>query len=205
MRYEEYVKILAHDYMESGIVDVDGYPDIDLYIDQMVKCLNKELRLYGDGESGPVTKSMVSNYTKYKMIPRPAGKHYTKNHLILMTIVFYLKGCFSMEEIQRLMKPVLDNYTSEWDEPIDLSSMYAEITDIIHRAEADLPERMDAQIREIKRHLTKREAADDDTSELMMLITTLIMRSNAERFIAEKLLDEYFAGVKKSTKNTKKK
>lgn len=205
MRYEEYVKILAHDYMESGIVDVDGYPDIDLYIDQMVKCLNKELRLYGDGESGPVTKSMVSNYTKYKMIPRPAGKHYTKNHLILMTIVFYLKGCFSMEEIQRLMKPVLDNYTSEWDEPIDLSSMYAEITDSIHRAEADLPERMDAQIREIKRYLTKREAADDDTSELMMLITTLIMRSNAERFIAEKLLDEYFAGVKKSTKNTKKK
>ena len=100
MRYEEYVKILAHDYMESGIVDVDGYPDIDLYIDQMVKCLNKELRLYGDGESGPVTKSMVSYYTKYK-IPRPAGKHYT-NHLIL-TIVFYLKGCFSMEEIQRLM------------------------------------------------------------------------------------------------------
>ena len=34
--------------------------------------------------------------------------------------------------------------------------------------------------------------SDDDISELFLLITTLIMRSNEERYLAEKLLDEYF-------------
>lgn len=200
MRYEEYVKKLAEDYLEHGVVDGDAYPDIDLYIEQMVKCLNKELRLYGDGENSPVTKSMISNYTKHRMLPRSNGKHYTKDHLILMTIVYYLKSCFSMDEIKRLMKPFLDNYESAWDEPIDMASMYKEVTDIISKLEADLPDRMEDQVRNIKSYLSKREAADDDISELMMLIITLIMRSNAERFIAEKLLDEYFVSAKKSAK-----
>ena len=105
-----------------------------------------------------------------------------------------------MEEITRLMKPLLDNYNSDWDEPIDFASMYAEIIDFVRSTEADLPIRLEQQIRDVKKFLANRDAADDDTSELMMLITTLVMRSNAERFIAEKLLDEYFEKLKKGGK-----
>ncbi|MDD2295337.1 MAG: DUF1836 domain-containing protein [Eubacteriales bacterium] len=200
MRYEEYAKKLADDYLKSGIIDGKNFPDIELYIDQMAKCLNQELRLYGDGKSTPITKAMISNYTKHQMIPGPVGKHYTKDHLIFMTLVFYLKGCFSMEEIRRLMKPLLDNYSSEWDEPIDFVSMYAEIIDFVRKTEADLPRRLEQQISDVKKFLANRDTADDDTSELMMLVTTLVMRSNAERFIAEKLLDEYFENLKKGSK-----
>jgi hypothetical protein len=173
---------------------------MELYIDQMTQSLNKELRLYGDGRNTPVTKAMISNYTKHRMIPGPVGKRYTKDHLIFMTLVFYLKGCFSMEEIRRLMKPLLDNYNSDWDDPIDFVSMYGEIIDFVRGSEADLPQRLEKQMRDVKSFLANRDAADDDTSELMMLITTLVMRSNAERFIAEKLLDEYFDTVKKGGK-----
>ena len=200
MRYEEYAKKLADDYLKSGIIDGKNFPDIELYIDQMAKCLNQELRLYGDGKSTPITKAMISNYTKHQMIPGPVGKHYTKDHLIFMTLVYYLKGCFSMEEIRRLMKPLLDNYTSDWDDPIDFVSMYAEIIDFVRKTEADLPRRLEQQISDVKKFLANRDTADDDTSELMMLVTTLVMRSNAERFIAEKLLDEYFDNLKKSSK-----
>jgi hypothetical protein len=200
MRYEEYAKKLANEYLKSGIIDGKRFPDIELYIDQVAKSLNKELRLYGDGEKTPITKTMISNYTKHRMIPGPVGKHYTKDHLIFMALVFYLKECFSMEEITRLMKPLLDNYNSDWDEPIDFASMYAEIIDFVRSTEADLPIRLEQQIRDVKKFLANRDAADDDTSELMMLITTLVMRSNAERFIAEKLLDEYFEKLKKGGK-----
>ena len=67
MRYEEYAKKLADDYLKSGIVDGKNFPDIELYIDQMTKCLNQELRLYGDGKSTPITKAMISNYTKHAL------------------------------------------------------------------------------------------------------------------------------------------
>lgn len=200
MRYEVYAKKLAESYLEKGITDGKNFPEMELYIDQMVTCLNQELFLYGDGKKTPITKAIISNYTKHKMIPGPVGKRYTKDHLILMSLVFYLKGCFSMNEIQRLMKPLLENYTSDLDEKIDFSSMYAEIIDFVKKTESDLPKRLDLQMNDIKKFLGNRDAADDDTSELLMLITTLVMRSNAERFIAQKLLDEYFEDVKKGSK-----
>lgn len=200
MRYEVYAKKLAEDYLKNGIIDGKNFPDIELYIDQMVQSLNKELRLYGEGKEAPITKAMISNYTKHRMIPGPVGKRYTKDHLIFMTLVFYLKNCFSMEEIRRLMKPLLDNYSSSLDEPIDFVAMYGEIIDFVRRTEADLPRRLEEQMSDVKHFLANRDAEDDDTSELMMLITTLVMRSNAERFIAGKLLDEYFENLKKGSK-----
>ncbi|NCB42674.1 MAG: DUF1836 domain-containing protein [Clostridia bacterium] len=204
MRYEAYTKELVEEYLNAGIISEKSFPDMELYIDQMVKCLNKELKIYEKKESGPVTKAMISNYTKHKMLPGPTGKRYTKDHLIFMTLVYYLKGCFSMDEIQRLMKPLIKNYSSEWDDKIDVESMYSEIVTFVQEVEADLPARMENQMSEIKRFLANRDAADDDTSELMMFITSLIMRSNAERFIAQKLLDEFFEN-KGTGKGSKKK
>lgn len=200
MRYEVYTKELVQEYLKSGIISGENFPTMELYIDQMVKCLNSDLHIYGDGETRPITKAMISNYTKHQMLPRPTGKRYTKEHLIFMSLVYYLKGCFSMDEIQRLMKPLIKNYASDWDDKIDIENMYKEITEFVQKTEADLPTRIDNQMSDIKKFLANRDAADDDTSELMMFITTLIMRSNAERFIAQKLLDEFFANGKESSK-----
>lgn len=200
MRYEVYTKELVQEYLKSGIISGKNFPDMELYIDQMVKYLNGELRIYGNEEAKPITKAMISNYTKHKMLPRPTGKRYTKEHLIFMSLVYYLKGCFSMDEIQRLMKPLIKNYTSDWDDKIDIENMYEEIITFVQKIESDLPARMDKQMSEIKKFLANRDAADDDTSELMMFITTLIMRSNAERFIAQKLLDEFFENGSESGK-----
>lgn len=200
MRYEAFTKELVEKYLEDGIITGENFPDMELYIDQMVKYLNNELIIYGDEKTGPITNAMISNYTKHKMLPRPTGKRYTKEHFIFMSLVYYLKGCFSMDEIQRLMKPLIKNYTSDWDDKIDIESMYDEITTFVRKTEADLPDRIDKQMSEVKKFLANRDAADDDTSELMMFITTLIMRSNAERFIAQKLLDEFFENATKSGK-----
>lgn len=200
MRYEAYTKELVEKYLQNGIISEKSFPDMELYIDQMMKCLNKELVIYGSDEAGPITKAMISNYTKHKMLPGPTGKRYTKEHLIFMSLVYYLKECFSMDEIQRLMKPLIKNYSSDWDDKIDIDSMYNEITTFVKKTEEDLPSRIDKQMSEIKKFLTNRDAADDDTSELVMFICTLIMRSNAERFIAQKLLDEFFENKGKSSK-----
>lgn len=191
MRYEQFAEKLALEYQKKGLADGKSVPDIDLYIDQMVSCLNSELSLYAKNGEGPITKGIVSNYTKHKMIPGPEGKRYTKDHCIFMLLVYYLKGCFSMDQVQRLMKPILSNYDSAWDDNVDMQAYYKEILAAVRKSEEDFSEQLQERILENKKFLADR-GSDDDISELILLITILIMRSNEERYMAEKLLDEYF-------------
>lgn len=196
MRYEQYAQKMAEQYMEKGLAGGSSIPDMGLYIDQMVSCLNSELELYAKDGQAPVTKGMISNYTKHRMLPGPDGKRYTKNHGIFMLLVFYLKSCFSMDQVQRLVKPVISNLSSEWDDDVDVPGYYEEILKSVKDSEGDLAGEVRGIIKGIKKFLNDR-GSDDDMSELIMLITTLIMRSNAERFLAEKLLDEYFPEKKR--------
>ncbi|MBR2099022.1 MAG: DUF1836 domain-containing protein [Firmicutes bacterium] len=191
MRYEQFAEKLALEYQKKGLADGKSVPDIDLYIDQMVSCLNSELSLYAKNGEGPITKGIVSNYTKHKMIPGPEGKRYTKDHCIFMLLVYYLKGCFSMDQVQRLMKPILSNYDSAWDDNVDMQAYYKEILAAVRKSEEDFSEQLQERILANKKFLADR-GSDDDISELILLITMLIMRSNEERYLAEKLLDEYF-------------
>ena len=191
MRYEQFAEKLALEYQKKGLADGKSVPDIDLYIDQMVSCLNSELSLYAKNGEGPITKGIVSNYTKHKMIPGPEGKRYTKDHCIFMLLVYYLKGCFSMDQVQRLMKPILSNYDSAWDDNVDMQAYYKEILAAVRKSEENFTEQLQERILENKKFLADR-GSDDDISELILLITMPIMRSNEERYMAEKLLDEYF-------------
>ena len=195
MRYEYFARNAAEEYVKQGIADGSTFPDMDLYIDQMVACLNKELSLYGDKDEGPVSKGMVSNYTKHKMIPGPEGKKYTKDHLYFMLLVFYLKNSLSMDQIQRLMAPVIANYESEWDDHLELGKSIQMYMQKLREKEAGLPEEIDRMIAEIKSAMES-VGEEDDTLELISMIFSLIMRSNAERYVAEQLLAEYF-GKKK--------
>ena len=199
MRYEQYAKNLAEEYKEKGISDGSSFPDMQLYMDQMVAFLNEELAIYGKNGSGPVTKSMVSNYTKHHMIPGPDGKRYSRSHCLFALMVFYLKECFSMDQVERFVKPLITNLSSEWDDEIDIQAMYKEVTEFAKEAEADFPQQLEKRIESIKAFLEEKNQ-DDDISELTMLILMLVMRSNAERFLAEKLLDEYFPDPKAKKK-----
>lgn len=196
MRYEQFAEKIAKEYQKKGLAEGKSIPNIDLYIDQMVICLNSELSLYAKDGDGPITKGMISNYTKHKMIPGPEGKRYTKDHCIFMLLVYYLKGCFSMDQVRRLMRPILTNYNSEWDDSVDIQAYYGKIMEEVRRSEENFGRELQDSMDGIKKFLSDR-GSDDDISEIILLITTLIMRSNEERFLAEKLLDEYFPEAKK--------
>ena len=55
MRYEQFAEKLALEYQKKGLADGKSIPGIDLYIDQMVSCLNAELPLYEKDGKGPIT------------------------------------------------------------------------------------------------------------------------------------------------------
>ena len=70
-------------------------PDLDLYMDQLLTLINGK-----GGTPAPLTKTMVNNYSKEKIIAPVKGKKYTKEQVLQIYTVFLLKNTLSMGEIK---------------------------------------------------------------------------------------------------------
>ena len=79
-------------------------PDLGLYMDQVVTFITRVYEpLYGQDIHGYLSPSMINNYVKSKLIPRPTGKKYSRAQIALLTMIVALKQTCSMEDIRRLL------------------------------------------------------------------------------------------------------
>ena len=92
------------DREEMGRIDLPQWellPDIGLYMDQVVTLMD---RTFSPAlPKGEMTKSMVNNYVKVGLIPRPVGKKYDREHLAMLLMICVLKQALSMESISQIL------------------------------------------------------------------------------------------------------
>ncbi|MCC8100767.1 MAG: DUF1836 domain-containing protein [Clostridiales bacterium] len=101
-------------------------PDIDLYMDQVTTFMDEHLgstRRYQDDKI--LTKTMINNYTKKKLLPHPTKKRYSKEHLLLLIFIYYLKDFLPLTDIQTILAPITERFF-EADDSITIESIYAE-------------------------------------------------------------------------------
>ena len=61
-----------------------------------------------DGEDDKtLTKTMINNYTKNKILPPPEKKKYSKEHIIMLISIYYLKNIASISDIRKLLDPMM--------------------------------------------------------------------------------------------------
>ena len=72
-------------------------PTLGLYVDQVVAIVNEQLNHLG---IKPLTKSMVNNYVKKKVIQAPIKKKYAVNQLVDLLLIGLLKSNFSLDDIR---------------------------------------------------------------------------------------------------------
>ena len=85
-------------------VEWEQIPDLGLYMDQVVTFITRMYEpLYGEDIHGYLSPSMINNYVKSKLIPRPNGKKYSREQIALLTMIVALKQTSSMEDIRRLL------------------------------------------------------------------------------------------------------
>lgn len=88
-------------------------PNIDLYSDQLVSLLEQYLSNYIKDESESekeekiITKTMINNYVKHKVIKPPVNKKYNKEHISLLFIICILKQVYSINDIVELINLAL--------------------------------------------------------------------------------------------------
>lgn len=75
-------------------------PDFDIYMDQLITLVERYLNLLKSGEDAIITSSMVNNYVKLKLIPKPIKKRYGKVHLAYLIAITLLKQVLSITEVK---------------------------------------------------------------------------------------------------------
>ena len=81
-------------------VEWEAFPDIGLYMDQLISYMPRQLIHYGEGES--LTSAMVNNYIKDGAMPRAEGKRYSRTHLAYLTALCALKQVLSVKDAEEL-------------------------------------------------------------------------------------------------------
>ncbi|MBM6939259.1 DUF1836 domain-containing protein [Pseudoflavonifractor phocaeensis] len=82
-------------------VEWASFPDLGLYMDQIISYMPRQLIHYGEGEL--LTSAMVNNYIKDGLLPRAEGKRYSRTHLAYLTAICVLKQVLSVREVKDLL------------------------------------------------------------------------------------------------------
>ena len=92
-------------------------PTIDLYLDQLVCLLEQYLSNYikNDDEKHDkiITKTMVNNYVKQKIVNPPVDKKYNREHIAYFFIVCILKQVYTINEIVELINLAIETAPPE--------------------------------------------------------------------------------------------
>lgn len=81
----------------------DAVPTLDLYMDQVLTLFNEGLaenRRHPDDKL--LTKTMINNYSKEKLLLPVKGKKYTRQHIIQMLCIYQLKQVLSLADVKAL-------------------------------------------------------------------------------------------------------
>lgn len=110
------------DYIKPGEI-----PNIDLYMDQVTTFMEDQLASSKrHPEDKILTKTMINNYAKNHLLPPPVKKKYSKEHLFILTFIYYFKNILSINDIQVLLAPLTEKYFSG-EESLQLQDIYEEV------------------------------------------------------------------------------
>ena len=186
-RVDEIIKKLAL----TERVEEKDIPEIDLYMDQVIQIFEQKLSSSKRKENDKVlTKTMINNYAKAKLLMSIKNKKYSKEHLLLMSMIYDLKGSLSISDIKDLFDNIVKKYDE--DKEYDLRSLYKLYLDINNSNYEELLENIYKQIDCVKGIIADSEEFNE-YEEKLLFICSMVSMSNMYRRVAEAMIDEYFA------------
>lgn len=178
------------DMQKDNNLSLNDLPQIDLYMDQVMQLFENKLSSTKRNEDDKVlTKTMINNYAKSNLLMKIKNKKYTKNHMILMSLIYNLKGSLSLTDIKTILTPIINSFENGEDYPLE--DIYQEF---LNMYDSNLDEIKDTSS-DISNKIEKIINSSDNLGEFeekFLLLCSYINMSNLYRRMAEKLIDECF-------------
>lgn len=184
------------DYVKS-----DDIPNIDLYMDQVTTFMEKELKStkrYDDDKI--LTKTMINNYAKNDLLPPPVKKKYSKEHLMILTFIYYFKSILSIGDIEKMLSPITERFFDS-DKDIDISRIYDEVCSADKARTDILQEDIKAAFSSSKNTFT--DVDDDEDKELLQYFSFICMLS-LDVYVKKQLIEKLIDAATDSKSNDKK-
>ena len=187
---------LMNSIMESleriSYIRFEDIPNIDLYMDQVTTFMDEKLQATtrNPGEDKILTKTMINNYAKNDLLPSPLKKKYSKEHMMILIMIYYFKGVLSFNDIYELLKPITERYFNSKEE-FNLESIYKELFNIEDVQKESVKEDISKKIEHAQ--VMFKDAPEDDREffVLFSLVVQLGFDVYVKRLLIEKLIDGY--------------
>ena len=133
-------------------------PGIDLYMDQVTTFMENHLSSSKrHPEDKVLTKTMINNYAKNHLLPPPVKKKYSREHILMLTFIYYFKNIMSINDIQVLLGPIAEEFFPG-NGSLKLAEVYQEIMDL------EL-EQIEPLIKDVTRKFNKARSSFSDADE----------------------------------------
>ena len=167
----------------------EDIPNIDLYMDQVTTFMDTRLSSSKrHPEDKILTKTMINNYAKNKLLPPPVKKKYSKEHLLVMIFIYYFKGILSITDIQALMNPITEKYFQN-DQKFSIETIYNEVF-ILEKSQADKLAKDIVDKYNTSKHTFENVEKDQEFLQLFSFICMLSFDVYVKKQMIEKLIDQ---------------
>ena len=164
-------------------------PNIDLYMDQVTSFMEKELKSTKRNDDDKVlTKTMINNYAKNDLLPAPIKKKYSKEHLLLLTFIYYFKNIISMKDIETLLKPITESYFQS-DGDINIARIYDEVCAFEKERTKLLQKDIELMYNNSMETFSDVDVENRDYLQFFSFICSLSLDVYVKQLLIEKLID----------------
>ena len=192
---------LINELQLSDEIKLSDIPDLDLYIGQVETFLSNKLgHLKRSDQDKILTSTMINNYTKDNLLMRPTkGKQYSKQHVILMILLYYLKQILSLDDIGKVFKNVLKDMSTTEDDVIPLEDIYSVFVELKRDELENYNNTIIWNLSAIRgktktvNSLSPEDKEEDLVkAEWFLVVIMLVAQAHAQKRLAEKIIDTYF-------------
>ena len=174
------------------LIEPSDIPDISLYMDQVTTYMDEHLKQSRRRDEDKIlTKTMINNYAKNRLLPPPEKKKYTKEHIMLLILIYYFKGTLSLQDIQAVLKPIGEQYYhAQSGRSID--DLYAEIVRMNKDRRKGFREDVNDMVDTAADYFSDVKDEEREFLRVLAMINMLTYDVFVRRMLIEKLIDRYF-------------
>jgi len=200
------------------VIEPQSIPNLDLYMDQVITLFEEKLaHTKRNEEDKLLTKTMINNYAKDKLFMPAKKKKYTREHIILMILLYELKQILTISDIKTLFGTIVKEDRVDAKKLEEIYQIYLtlkkkginDFKDQVEKVEVGLNQQLEdfnltvgevMQVQKVDKEVVEnievekeREANCEKVEpkvQDMLMVIMLTQKANYYKRLAEKIIDE---------------